>query len=231
MLSAARIRQMGLVLTTLLVPAAVRAQAPGLPALEVREYDVVVKDKPVGKLTTRIAHAQDGTTVTTTDTAVEAEFVLIKYRYEFHGTETWQGDRLVGLNSRTNDDGKLLAVSAAVDLRGSRIDVKDKPHRSGPVLAMTSSYWRLPDARFAAGKFSIIDSDTGNLFTVRLERVGPDSVVIEGRKVACEHYRVSGDTAADIWFDQGRLVRQQTVEMGYTTELRLARVRDYAANE
>ena len=97
---------------------------------------------------------------------------------------------------------------------------------------MTSNYWRLPDDQLAAGKFSIIDSDTGTLFTVRLQRVGPDSIIIAGRKIACEHYRVSGDTAAELWFDgRRRLVRQQTVEQGYVTELRLARVRDNAARE
>ena len=232
MTSAATFCRLSLVGALLLTSRAVFAAAPNPTPEEVREYEVIVKQKPSGKVTIRIAAAPDGTTVATTETAVEAEFVLLKYRYEYHGQETWQGDRLLKLESRTNDNGKPLAVSAAVDANRSRVDVKGKPAVAGPLLAMTSNYWRLPDARLAADKFSIIDSDTGTLFTVRLQHVGPDSVVVEGRQIACEHFRISGDTAAELWFDgEHRLVRQQTVEQGYTTELRLARVRSHAARE
>jgi hypothetical protein len=232
MLSAIALCRLSLVGGALLASRAVLAQAPIGPADEVREYEVLVKQKPVGRISTWVTEAQDGTTVAVIDTAVEAEFFLIKYRYEFHGKETWQGDRLVRLESHTNDNGKLLAVSAAVDSNGSRIDVKSKPVRSGPVLAMTSNYWRLPNAELAAGKLSIIDSDTGAILNVRFQRVGPDSLVIDGRRTACEHYRVSGDTAAELWFDgQRRLIRQQTVEQGYPTELRLARIRGNPVRE
>jgi hypothetical protein len=194
---------------------------------ELRMYDVVVKQKPVGKVSIQISQTPDGRIVSTTNTAVDAEFFLIKYHYEYHGREIWLSDRLMRLDSRANDDGKQLAVSVAVDSNGSRIDVKGKPARSGPIFAMTSNYWRLPDARLTAGNFSIIDSDTGAVFTVRIQRVGSDSVDVDGKRIACEHYRVSGDTAAELWFDhENRLVRQQTVEQGYATELRLVRIRN-----
>jgi Family of unknown function (DUF6134) len=208
----------------LLATTTARSASPA-SAEEVRTYEVLVKGKPAGSVVTRTASAQDGITVAITDTTVETSFLLIKYRYEYHGKETWRGDRLLRLDSRTNDNGKALAVSAAVDANGSRIEVKGKPAQSGPALAMTTNYWRLPGLQVPAEGFSIIDSDTGTLFRVRLQRVGPDEVVIGGQKIACEHYRLSGETAAELWFDgNGRLVRQQTIEQGYPTELRLVRI-------
>ena len=227
-----RVCQLAMICAVAIAPMTALAQTSGAPSVEVREYDVVLQKKPIGKVSIRITQAADGTTVSTTDTAIEEAFLFTKYRYEYHGDETWQRGRLVRLDSRTNDNGKPLAVSAAVDATGSRVEVKGKPTRSGPVLAMTSNYWRLPDALLAAGKFSIVDSDTGALFTVQLRRIGAEWVDLDGRKTSCEHYRVSGDTAAELWFDeQGRLVRQQTVEHGYTTELQLARIRGNVKRE
>jgi hypothetical protein len=230
MLSSACHCRLFFVCSAMLAPAIALTQSPGAPVEEVREYEVLVKQSPAGKVSTTIAQAQDGTTVAVTDTTVDAKFFLIKYHYEYHGKESWRGERLVRLESHTNDDGKKLAVLVAVDASGSRIDVQGKPVRSGPILAMTSNYWRLPDFRLATGNFAIIDSDTGTLFNVRIQRLGVDSVVVGGRNIACDHYRISGDTAAELWFDGGRrLVRQQTVEQGYPTELRLVRITANAA--
>lgn len=192
---------------------------------ELLEYEVIVKQKSMGKVLIRNHTTQDGVTVSITDTNVEAEFLLMKHRYEYHGQETWRGNRLVRLDSRTNDNGKQLAVSAIVDSDRSVVAVNDKQRQAGPAFVMTSNYWRLPDLKLTKGKFSIIDSDTGTIFNVQLTDIGPETVVLGNQKVACEHYRISGDTAAELWFDwQGRLIRQLTVEQGFQTELRLARI-------
>jgi uncharacterized protein DUF6134 len=206
-------------------------------AEEIREYEVSVRQKPVGKVTTRIKYTNDGTTVATTDTVVDATFFLIKYHYDFHGTETWAEQekaprRLIQLDSRTNDDGKALAVTAVSDGSGSRIDVRGSATRRAPALVMTSNYWHAPDARLTANQFSIVDADTGALFAVRMQRLGTENVAVQGQNIPCVHCRVSGDTAADIWFDgNGRLVRQETVEQGYVTELLLVRVQGSAKAE
>jgi hypothetical protein len=223
-------------LMALALPPAVLAQTvtPGSPQLadrrdsadEIRQYDVLVKDKPVGHVTIRISPSTDGSVTTTTDTSIEASFLFITYRYEFHGRELWQGDRLVQLDSRANDNGTAMNLQAATDARGSRINIAGKPNKAGPPLAMTTNYWRLPAADFAAGSFSLIEPDSGVLRTSRLQFVGPDNCTVEGRQVMCNHYRLSGDAAAELWFDgEGRMVRQQTVEQGYPTEQRLVKVR------
>lgn len=209
----------------LLLGSTASGQGPQGTPEEVREYEVIVKQKTMGKVSIRTHETQDGSTVSITDTNVEAEYLLMKHRYEYHGQESWRGDKLVRLDSRTNDNGKQLSVSATVDSGRSVVNIKGKQPQAGPAFVMTSNFWRLPDLRLAGGKFAIIDSDTGASFNVQWTDVGPETVVLGNQKVACEHYRVSGDTAAELWFDgQGRLVRQQTVEQGFQTELRLARV-------
>ncbi len=106
---------------------------------------------------------------------------------------------------------------------GSLIEIKDAPAVAGPAFKMTTNYWRLPPA--ANGKFSILESDNGKIYNVELQRVGPDEVLVQNQKLPCMRYRLSGDAAADLWFDaRNRLVRQQTVEQGHATELRLTRL-------
>ena len=144
MLITARNCQLLVVCAAVLAPVIALAESPVLPSEEIREYDVLIKQSPAGKVSTRITQAQDGTTVAVTDTAVDAKSFLMKYHYEYHGQETWRGDRLTHLDSHTNDDGKKLAVAAAVDSSGAQIDILGKPRRSGPVLVMTTNYWRLP---------------------------------------------------------------------------------------
>jgi hypothetical protein len=222
--SAVRFNRLFFLATALL---ASRAQAQTAPAREeVRQYQVLVRQKPVGTVSIRIQELQDGSMHSITDTLVEAEFFLMKHRYEYHGQETWRGDRLTQLESHTNDNGKLLAVSSILDSDRSTVKLKDQSPQVGPAFVMTSNYWRLPDAKWTKGKFTIIDSDTGTPLAVKLTTIGADTLVVENRTIACQHYRISGDTAAELWFDQqGRLVRQQTVEQGFATEVRLTRTK------
>ena len=205
----------------------VSAKTPTAQTDEVRQYEVTVKNELVGSATVRISSAPDATTTTTTiDTSVLARFFLYKYRYEFHGSETWLGDQLVKFDGKVNDNGKVLHVEGVVDRQGSIISIDGKQSRQGLWLAMTMNYWRVPSTNASAsGSFSIIEPDTGLVHTVKLQDIGPDRVVVDGREVECRHCRISGDASAELWFDASdRLVRQQTVEQGYLTELRLARI-------
>ena len=200
-----------------------QAEPPRAVAEETREFEVLVRDKPVGHSRVRISDMEDGTTVAAMDLDVTMNVLVYTYRYEFHGRETWQQDRMVSVDNRATDGGKALSLRAQVRPQGSVVEIKDGPGRSGPSFLMTTNYWRLPPP--AAGKFSILESDNGKVYVVELERVGPDEVVVENQKLPCTRYRLAGDTAADLWFDaRNRLVRQQTVEQGHATELRLTRL-------
>jgi hypothetical protein len=203
-----------------------QAQAPAVVSDEIREFDVLIKDKVSGRSTVRIVDSADGSTVVATDASVVLSFVVYTYRYEFHGREKWQQNHLLLVDTRAVDDGKQLGVRARVDPTSSTVEAREQPARTGPVLAMTTNYWCLPNTdTTAAGDMSILEADTGKIHRVRLQRVGPDSITVQNIVVPCTHYRLVGDVAAELWYDgQNRLVRQQTVEDGYPTEARLARI-------
>jgi hypothetical protein len=199
--------------------------APRVLVDELREFEVLVKDKPIGTNTVRIVETDDGATIVATDASVVMSFIVYTYRYEFHGREKWQQNRLVQVDNRADANGKPLGARAKCDARASFVEVRGKTPHWAPPLAMTTSYWRLPPAEYARGTMSILESDLGTIHAVRLQYVGPDEVIVQNQRIACHHYRIVGTVEAELWFDgQQRLVRQKTVETGYPTEMRLLRI-------
>lgn len=206
-------------------PPRVVAEPPRVVAEEVREFEICVRDQASGRSIIRIAELDDGSVVAATDVSAAVSFVVFRYRYEFHGCEKWQNGRLLQLDNRAVDNGKPLAVRARVDPAGSTIYVRGQAARPAPALAMTTNYWQLPKLAPSERTLAIMDADRGVMHSARLERIGPEELVGPGRQVFCTHYRLTGTTAADLWFDaEGRLVRQRTVELGYPVELRLIRI-------
>lgn len=202
-------------------PAAPPSTPPAVE--EVREFEVFIKDKPAGKSTMRITDAADGAIQVATEVKVELNYLVYVYRYDYHGRETWRGGRLVSAENRATDDGQQFAARLQAGARGARIESNGQV-RTVPTVDLSTNYWCGPDLARGA-EFSVMNADRGTLHAVRVERIGAERVVVGGRPIACTHLRISGETEADLWVDRGnRLVRQKTVEDGYPTELRLARI-------
>jgi hypothetical protein len=209
----------------LLVAAPAHGQGPRPIADEVREYEMLVKGKPAGKMLTRITDNDDGTTIASTDTDIKVESWFHTYRDEYHGREVWRGSHLVRADIHAVDHGKKRAAHATVNERGSVIETPGSSPQAGPKLAMTTNYWRLPDMPPGTNNLAIMESDSGAIDTVWFKRVGPEKITVNGRPIACTHFRVIGAAKAELWFDDhARLVRQQTVVGGYPTEVRLTRI-------
>jgi hypothetical protein len=199
-------------------------QSPQVRAEETREFEILVKGKPAGNMTAKITDTDDGRTTVLTDAAVTLNYVVYTYRYEFHGREVWQGNRLATLDARAVDGGTKLAAHAQNDSRGSTIEVPGKSAQPSPALTLTTNYWHAPTA-VKASVIQILDADQGTVHAVRVDDVAAEQLVIAGRNIACTHYRLGGDLAADLWFDaEQRLVQEQTTEDGRPIETRLTRI-------
>jgi hypothetical protein len=199
------------------------ASGPRIAAEEVREFEILVKDKPAGTSTIRIKSLEDGTTRVATEVKVKLNYLDYVYRYEFHGDETWRGDRLLSAANRATDDGKEFAARLVVSPGGSSIEANGRARR-GPAIVMTTNYWRTPN--LAQGtKINLMNADRGTVHSVTIEVVGQEKIVVDGRVIDCTHYRLGGNLEAELWSDPlNRIVRQKSVEDGYPTELRLTRI-------
>jgi hypothetical protein len=193
---------------------------------EVREFHVRIDGKPAGAYHMTIRDQGDQTISMTGQADVHATFFkVVRYVYTYLGTETWKGQRLLRLESTTNDNGTPLAVSAAAEEGHLRIQANHTERLSPPDI-WTSTYWRLPDARYRNGAVTLLDADTGRSINATLQYLEQTNVNVAGQAVACAHYRVTGPKLhVDLWYDAAeRLVRQDYVEDGHRTILELVRI-------
>jgi hypothetical protein len=187
---------------------------------ELREFEILVKDKPAGKSTLRISDLDDGTTRVVSAVHVKLDYLVFVYRYDFSGQETWRGGRLISSENRATDDGKRFDASARFEASGYRVEANGRG-RGEPVIDMTTDYWRAPEMN-ENRRLALMNADRGTIQMARVERLAPEQLMLGSQQVNCSHYRFSGDVQAELWFDgQNRIVRQKSIEDGYPTELRL----------
>src|SRR5262245_59116627 len=79
---------------------------------ETRDLSIFVDGKKAGESHVTIQSQDDGTMVVSSSAEVSVNRVIVHYSYTFSGTETWKDGKLTRLDTKTNDDGKKLTVSA-----------------------------------------------------------------------------------------------------------------------
>ena len=124
---------------------------------------------------------------------------LTLYRYEHLALERWQGDCLVSLEARTNDDGVRKTVQAWVE--GSTLTVVAGGTRNQLGGCVTTfAYWN--PAILAADR--LLNAQTGRLEKVRIESQGRDWVLnAQGQASQASRYRIVGpEEPITLWYDE-----------------------------
>jgi hypothetical protein len=190
--------------------------------LERRTFTVLVDGKPQGNSVMEIQSKDDGTVAVTVASKVEVK-IVIKYTFNFQGTEVWKEDKLLQMITSTNDNGKKLTVSLERKQDGFTINATGKDSAVKGELWPTT-YWKLPPEGMRTD-VNLIDSDTGKIIPVKMEKVGTEKLTVAGQTVNSNHYHLSGGLKADLWYDgNNRLLRQEMVEQGHRTVLELSRL-------
>lgn len=161
-------------------------------------FSVTRDGEPIG--THRVAFSHDGErTVIDAEMDLEVTFALVPlYHFSNERREVWQDGRPLLITSKTDDNGELFEITLRPDGAGyvrtvnGRVDQFDG---STKVLAM----WNRETLEAKPGLFvSVIEDETLELaFTV----VGKETMVIEGREIVVDHYRMTGTEERDIWYD------------------------------
>ncbi len=196
--------------------------------IETRDFSVTVGGKPSGEVHMTIHRQDNGAIWMRCDTDIKVKIGLLTYKYVYRGLEVWQNQRLVRLDSNTDDNGKRYIVSAVADAGIVRVKVNNDP-RVAKAEIWLSSYWSLPDPKLRGQQLAILDADNGKDLSGKLQFVATEKVrVAGGPEVPLNHYRLVGvgKTPVELWYDgSDRLVRQEWTEQGQRTVVDLARVR------
>ena len=210
------------VLGVLAVTGPLRAAAEA----ETRDFAVFVDGRKSGEVHMTISRQDDGATAVSCDTDVRVGAIITLYRYSYRGRELWKDGRLLRFESKANDDGKELAVSATAAADGLRVRANDGEHTAA-ADAWPTSYWAQPDAKLADQTVPLLDADTGRDLSAKVQFLGPEKLGPDGQQQTVQHVRLTGKgVGMDLWYDDARrLARQEWVEQGHRSVIELMRVR------
>lgn len=125
---------------------------------------------------------------------------LTFYSYHHRSRETWQGPRLVKLDTTTDDDGEQFAVQA--EALGDRLVVKTA---AGEVLdlpgsTLPTSYWHERTVETSQW----LDTQSGRLMRSTVERLGREPVETAKGPLPATRYRLEGDLSCELWYADQR---------------------------
>lgn len=188
--------------------AAAFSQTPTLanPAAQTKLVFQVLRDgSPVGQHSFTFARNGDTTDVDiATRVAVKMVFVTV-YRFEHDGHETWRGNKLVAMTSKTNDDGTQHQLKVAAQGDSLRI-AADGKNTTAPAGILPASLWEAGVVK----QSELLNTLDGKRMNVTVSDLGQETVKAGGRHTSAHHYKIVGGLTRDVWFGPGdTLVRMQ----------------------
>jgi Family of unknown function (DUF6134) len=118
--------------------------------------------------------------------------------YSHRAREIWLDDRLVGVSSHTDRNGRQLQMEAV--WAGSALSVTGSGTRPyvAPHDAYATTYWR------KASLFEpLIGTQDGTLNYPKIAGAGSDPIrLASGAQTKAQHYVLSGDMDVELWYDE-----------------------------
>lgn len=160
------------------------------------QFRVFVDDKEVGTHVYRLSEREGRRQlVTEADFEYKALFLTL-YDYEHRNEETWEGDCLAEIRSRTDDNGELYRVEGERRDDYFLVDAKDGEEKL-PACVMSFAYWNptfLQEPR-------LLNSQNGDYLEVDVSEPTPDTRVVRGEPVPALKYRLkAGELDLALWY-------------------------------
>lgn len=189
------------------------------PANGTLRFDVEIDGRNIGAHALTYETHPDGTL----DVAIEIDLKITfgpftVFTYTHRNRTTWQGGRLVAMNSGTDDNGEQHWVKARAGNDGLTVSSDQDPGTKLSAAMLPTTYWMASTVR----QTRMINSQTGELLEVRTRNVGRETVLGPGGAIPATHYRLEGDLEIDLWYDDaGVLVGLAFVARGAQVTYRL----------
>ena len=133
------------------------------------------------------------------DANFDVYFFFIKaYSYKHTNYEVWNGRCLQSIKSSTNDNGNKLYVEGTTQAGQFSVKTTSEQYMTDGCLS-TFSYW---DPSFLKSKY-LLNSQTGKIMPVRIEKVGEEEVVARNKTMLANHFRLhTDDFMIDLWYSK-----------------------------
>lgn len=152
-------------------------------------FDVFLDDRAIGYQRFELMPNAEGLRIET-----QAEFkvkllLITAFAYDHRNTEVWRDGCLQSIDARTDSNGKKYSVNGRV--RGGEFVVaaSEGDRRLGDECVTSFAYW---DRDVLTRRQRLLNSQTGEYMTVRIDPLGLGRIRIADRDVAVERYAIKG---------------------------------------
>jgi hypothetical protein len=185
----------------------------GIPASGEKAFTIWRKGKQVGFQ--HLSFEREGDRVKLdihAEITIKLGFITL-FNYVHRNSEVWQAGKLVSLDSETDNDGDVEFVQITRDNQGKLQVAGSRYKGEAPASLLTTSYF-IP--AFVA-QSQLINSQNGSLLAVSPKFIGDETILGAAGEVTAQRYRLEGDLALDIWYDQsGAWQKSAFVPKGHT---------------
>jgi len=179
----------------------------GAHADQLWSFRVLLDGSEIGTHDFRVAE-REGERRVQIDARFIVTFLAVEvYHYVHSATERWHGDCLDAIDSRTDDNGDLIAVHGAA--RGDRFTVQaPKASTTTPGCVMSFAYWN--PAFLSQGH--LLNSQTGEVTAVNFEELPDETVTVRNIPMSTRRYALHGpNLRIDLWYAaDGRWVQLES---------------------
>jgi hypothetical protein len=184
--------------------------------------------KPVGRHVVESSGQGAGLRVRV-ETQIQVQLAdrITLFRYSHRASETWDGDRLVSMESQTDDNGKNFRVIAnrggsGLAIRATVPDVEAASigdrmlsfqafgtseklvEQVAPADLVPTNWWHHRIVR----QTRLLNSQTGSISTIAIQQLGNEVVQTGLGQLAASRYRMTGVVTQDLWYDgRGRWIK------------------------
>lgn len=177
-----------------LAPVAAAASDQGVT--EVREFEIFRDGSEIGSHVITVNREDDLTTVNVkTNIKVKVAFVTA-YRFEHERTETWDRNRLIRVESQTNDDGDKFEITAEATKDGYSRTVNGRTDQFDGDIQLVS-FWDRDTILSGNTFFSPMVDET---YALSFSAPTIDKLWIRNRSYDAEYYKMSGDLNYEMWY-------------------------------
>jgi hypothetical protein len=164
---------------------------------EVWEFDAVLNDKVIGQHTFIY-----GDEKTVSDANFKFEYLFMDFIYQHKSSETWQGNCLKTISSRTNDDGDMYDVSGYMEANQFMVTTNNKTSEL-PLCVMTFAYGnpKILDQK------KLMNAQNGEYVDVDIQFLREENHMVKGKDILTDLWQIEakgddGDLLVHLWYDK-----------------------------
>ena len=155
---------------------------------EERRMQVFLDDREVGLHTFRFDDT-DGTLRVRSEAAFQVRVVFVTlFNYEHEANERWRGGCLVGLESRTDENGKRFEVASSNGEDGLELTTRDGSHQISADCPWSFAYWT-PSLR---EREMLVNPQDGAALAVDFEDLGPRTLKLGRSELDVRAWQLRG---------------------------------------